>query len=138
LSVGWDAQSTKGKDKAECKLILPHPLEAPDDRQGQAEDDKIHDDVEGLVDDEVCVAIDTLSIDRLIPVSTKGPTLKPAGDEDGGGPEADEPVYEVGDSVEARGRENATVEADDGDFDGGAESKVGELVCDEDLGRVSC
>jgi hypothetical protein len=35
--------------------------------------------------------------------------------------------------LEAGGCEDAAVEADDGDFDGGAEEEVGELVCEEDL-----
>lgn len=137
LSVGRDAQAAEGKDAAERELILPRALEAPDDGQGQAEDDKVHDDVEGLVDDEVCGAVDTHGVDRLVPVAAEGPALKRAGEKDGGCPEADEPVYAGGDAVEGRGREDATVEADDGDFDDGAESEVGELIRHEDLGRVS-
>lgn len=38
--------------------------------------------------------------------------------------------------MEARGCEDAAVEADDGDFDGGAEQEVGELVGEEDLEDV--
>lgn len=63
--------------------------------------------------------------------------MKRAGEEDCGGPEADEPVYDGGDAVEARGWEDAAVEANDGDFDDGAESEVGKLICDKDLGKVS-
>ncbi|KFY90576.1 hypothetical protein V500_05136 [Pseudogymnoascus sp. VKM F-4518 (FW-2643)] len=132
-----DAQAAEGEDAAERELILPRAFEAPDDGQGQAEDDKVHEDVEGLVDDEVLGAIDTHGVDGLVPVAAEGPALKRAGKEDGGGPEADEPVYDGGDAVEGRSREDATVEADDGDFYDGAESKVGELVRDENLGRVS-
>jgi hypothetical protein len=37
--------------------------------------------------------------------------------------------------LEAWGCEDAAVEADDGDFDGGAEEEVGELVGQEDLSK---
>ncbi|KFY31772.1 hypothetical protein V493_00805 [Pseudogymnoascus sp. VKM F-4281 (FW-2241)] len=128
LSVGRDAQAADGEDAAKRQLILPRAFEAPDDGQGQAEDDKVHDDVEGLVDDEVGGSVDAHSIDRLVPVAAEGPALKRADEEDGGGPEANEPVYEGGDAVEGRGREDATIEADDGDFDGGAKREVGAIV----------
>lgn len=39
--------------------------------------------------------------------------------------------------MEGWGRKDATVEADDGYFDDGAESEVCELVRDEDLGMIS-
>ncbi|KFY14146.1 hypothetical protein V492_02823 [Pseudogymnoascus sp. VKM F-4246] len=133
--TGWDAQAADGEDATERELILPRALEPPDDGQGQGEDDEVHDDVEGLVDDEVLGAVDAHGVDGLIPVATKRPTLQRAGEEDGGGPEADEPVYVGGEAVEGWGGEDAAVEADDGDFDHGTESEVGELVRDEDLGR---
>lgn len=38
--------------------------------------------------------------------------------------------------MEAGGCEHAAIEADDGDFDGGAEEEVGELVGEEDLEDV--
>ncbi len=38
--------------------------------------------------------------------------------------------------MEAEGCEDAAVEADDGDYDGGPEEEVGELVGEEDLEDV--
>lgn len=54
-------------------------------------------------------------------------------EEDACSPCADEAVQAEGDGLEAGDCEDAAVEADDGDFDGGAEEEVGELVCEEDL-----
>lgn len=63
MGIRWDVQATKGKDATERELILPRALESPDDGQGQTEDDKVHDDVEGLVDDEVRGAVNTHGVD---------------------------------------------------------------------------
>lgn len=64
----------------------------------------------------------------MIPVSPQRPTLAGTGEEDARGPRAHETVQAEGELLEARDGEDAAVEADDGDFDDGAEDKIEELV----------
>lgn len=108
-------------------------MEAPDHWDGEDEDDEVHQDVEGLVDDEEDAWVDALPVDAVVPVGAEGAALRGAGDEDGEAPGADEGVHAEGEVLEFGGCEDPPVEADDGDFDGGGEDEVGELVGEEDL-----
>ena len=59
--------------------------------------------------------------------------MERAGEENSGPPNCDEADNAGRDKVEHRRREDTLVEADNGDLEDGAESKVGELVREEDL-----
>lgn len=62
---------------------MPGALEAPDHWDGQNEDDEVHEDVEGLVNDEEDVWVDALPLDAVVPVGAEGTALCRAGDADG-------------------------------------------------------
>lgn len=113
---------------------MPGAVEAPDHWDGEDEDDEVHEDVEGLVDDEEDAWVDALAVDAVVPVGAERAALRRAGDEDGEPPGGDEGVQAEGEVLEFGGCEDSPVEADDGDLDGGGEDEVGELVGEEDLG----
>jgi hypothetical protein len=71
----------------------------------------------------------------MVPVGLEWPTLQRAGEEDGGAPGGYQSVDCEGGPLERFDCEDAPVEADNGDFDCGAENEVGEFVCEEDLWR---
>lgn len=108
-------------------------METPDHGDGEDEYDKVHEDVEGLVDDEEDAWVDALSGDVVVPVCAEGTTLSCAGEEDAGAPGGYEGVEGEGEGLEFGGCEDAAIEADDGDFDGWTQDEVGELVGEEDL-----
>lgn len=88
-------------------------METPDHWDGQDEDHKVHEDVEGLVDDEEDVWVEALPVHALVPVCAEGATLAGAGEENSQAPGADEAVETQGEFLEAGGCEDAAVEADD-------------------------
>ena len=133
VDTGETDEDTEGEDAVERELILPRTLQVPDHGDGEGEDDEVDDDVEDLVGDEEFVLVETGAVDGLVPEGVQGTALYGAGDDDGETPGADESVEGEGDVLEFGGGENATVEADDGGFDGWADEEVAELVCDEYL-----
>jgi hypothetical protein len=64
-------------------------MEIPNHRDWQGEDDKVHEDVEGLVDDVEEVCVEALAVDAMVPVCAEWAALACAGEEDGRSPEAD-------------------------------------------------
>ena len=133
IDTGEADEDTEGEDAVERELILPRALQVPDHGDGEGEDDEVDDDVEDLVGDEEFVLVETGAVDGLVPEGVQGTALYGAGDDDGETPGADESVEGEGDVLEIGGGENATVEADDGSFDGWADEEVAELICDEYL-----
>lgn len=89
-----------------------------------------------MVDDEEDARVEAVPGDIVVPVCAEGTTLSSAGEEDAGAPGGYEGVEGKSDGLEFRGWEDTPVEADDGDFDGGTEDEVGELVGEEDLAEL--
>lgn len=90
-----------------------------------------------MIHNEENISVDASRLDALIPVPPKRPTLQGADEEYASAPNTNEPDKGAGDDIEAvRSKEDAAVEADEGDLEDGDESKVGELVGDEDLRRL--
>lgn len=133
-------ESTDGEDTVQSELISPVSLQAPDHGHRQTQDDKVHDDVEDLIDNDKQLTVEAFSRDAMIPVSMQRSTLHCTCDEDCSPPGADEAVDSETNMLEYRNRENSAIEADDRDLNERAQSEVGELVCKEDLhtGGVSC
>lgn len=72
-----------------------------------------------MVNDKESVRIDTLSWNTFIPVSTQRNALASAGEEDSKSPCANETVENEREFLELGCREDAAIEADQGDLDGG-------------------
>jgi hypothetical protein len=64
-----DLQSTKSEDATQGELVLPHPLQAPDDGQRKTEDNKVYDYVKYLVHDEEGVFVKAFGLNALVPVA---------------------------------------------------------------------
>jgi hypothetical protein len=78
-----------------------------------------------------------MRLNALIPVTSERSTLQRADEEYASAPDTDYPDESAGDHVEAVGsKEDAAIEADEGDFENWDKSKVRELVGDEDLGLL--
>lgn len=66
--------ASEAHEKAQCEhavqreLILPCTMKIPDHRDWQDEDDKVHEDIEGLVDDEEEVCVEAVALDAVVPV----------------------------------------------------------------------
>jgi hypothetical protein len=82
-------ESTQCENAVQREFILPGTMEIPNHRDWQGEDDKVHEDVEGLVDDEEEVCVEALAVDAMVPVCAEWAALACAGEEDGRSPEAD-------------------------------------------------
>lgn len=50
------------------ELVLPCAVEVPDHWDGQDEDDEVHEYVEGLVDDDEFLCVETCSFNAVVPV----------------------------------------------------------------------
>lgn len=85
-------ESTEGEDTVQCELVLPATVQTPNHRDWEDEDDKVHDDVEGLVDNEEDVRIEAFSGHTMVPVGAERNTLTGAGEEDAEAPGANEAV----------------------------------------------
>lgn len=133
VDTGEADEATDGEDAVDGELVLPGAVQAPDHGNGQGQDHKVHEDVEGLVGDDEDLEVETLALHAVVPVCAEWAALPRAGEEDAGAPRADEAVQAEGEALEFGRCEDAAVEADDGDFDGRAEEEVGELVGEEDL-----
>lgn len=133
VDTGEADEATDGEDAVDGELVLPGAVQPPDHGDGQSQDHKVHEDVEGLVGDDEDFGVEALALHALVPVCAEWAALAGASEEDAGAPGADEAVQAEGEALEFGGCEDAAVEADDGDFDARAEEEVGELVGEEDL-----
>lgn len=108
-------------------------MQAPNHGNWQGQNDKVHDNVEDLVDNNELLSVETLGINALVPVASQRPTLQRTRNEDRSSPAANEAVESQAHMLKYGNGEDSTVKADDGDFDRGAHDKVRELICQEDL-----
>lgn len=61
-------ECAEGEDPVQRELVLPCAVEIPDHWDGEEEDDEVHEYVEGLVDDDEFLRIETCSFDAVVPV----------------------------------------------------------------------
>lgn len=119
VDTGEADEGTEGKDTVQGELILPGTVQVPDHWNGEGKNHEIHQDIEGLVDDDESLCVETRPLDTVVPVGAQGSTLACAGEEDGCAPCGDQNVQAESEFLEAWGCEDATVEADNGDLDAG-------------------
>ena len=136
VDAGEADEGAESKDAVQGELVLPGAVQVPDHGDGEGEDHEVHEYIPGLVHDEEKVWVDALAVDAVVPVGLQWATLSGAGEENGCSPCTDETVEAEGEFLEFGRGEHSAVEADDGDFDGGAKEEVGELVGQEDLEGV--
>lgn len=109
-------ESTDSEDSVQSELITPISLQAPDHGHRQTQNDKVHDDVEDLVDNDKQLTVEALARDSVIPISTQRSALHCTCYEDCSPPRANETVESETNMLEYRDRENSAIEADDGDL----------------------
>ncbi len=61
---------------------MPGAMQIPDHWDGKDEDDKVHEDVEGLVDDEEGFCVEALAGDGVIPICAEWAALTGTGEGD--------------------------------------------------------
>ena len=135
VDAGEADEGAEGEHAVQRELVLPGALQAPDHGDGEGQDDKVHDDVEGLIHDEERVSVEAVAIDALVPVGAQRAALQGTGEEDARPPEPDQRVQAERHPLEGFHGKQPAVETDDGDLDGGTQHEIGELVCQEDLQR---
>lgn len=72
----------EGEDAVQGQFVLPGAVEIPDHWNWEDEDYDVHQNVEGLVDDEKCRFVETGSRDAAVPVGAERAALSGAGEED--------------------------------------------------------
>lgn len=85
-------ECTQGENAVQGEFILPGTMQIPDHRDWKGEDDKVHYDVERLVDYEEEVCVEALALDAVVPVCAEWAALACAGEEDACSPGADQTV----------------------------------------------
>lgn len=61
-------ERAESKHPVQRELVLPCAVEVPDHWDGQDEDDEVHEYVEGLIDDDEFLRVETCSFDAVVPV----------------------------------------------------------------------
>ncbi len=136
MGMGWekDVQQANGEDGQDADFAARRDFELGDAVEGEEEDRKVGDDVNGGRGDEGGQEVDAAALDRVVPDAGAGHAL-----EDGGaevwevkgkvGP--DEDVDEVVGFTVAGGVEEAAVHEEDGEFgeeDGGTVDHFGRVA----------
>lgn len=127
------SQSTQEENPTETQLFGPCPIQTPDNRQWKGQEDKVHYDIEDLVDNEEGIPVKAFRRHALVPVTLQRPALQSASQEDGSSPQSNEIDYAVRYAHKCPRGEESSVEKDDGYSEEGTQDKVGELVGEKDL-----
>lgn len=108
-------------------------MQSPNHRYRDCEDDKVHDHVESLIDNDESGRAEAVSLDIYIPVGAKRAALQCTGHEDTRRPCGNEDIQAEGEAKEAFSSEEAAVETDEGNLDYRGQDEIGELARQEYL-----